>query len=414
MRRGLLVALGVGLGVSITLSETALALLGLRWLARVVTGRARGPWPLVLPVLAWAAVSLLAAGLSARPAESLVVAVKGLLLIVALYVLFDALPTTSAGERFVAGLLAVMTLASLVGIAQVGACAALGAPTTPPTTPIVGRFLWKCHRARGFYSIYMTLAGVLSLALLGGLPRLTVPSRRTWMLPAWIVGAAALALTSVRGAWIGFLVGLAVVGGLLRRGRMLLAVGVLALIAAVLLVPVVRRRAESIADPADPTARDRWSMWRSGVAIAHDHPLLGIGPGQVKHVYRLYAEPQALQKSRGHLHNTPLQIVVERGALGLAAWLAIYAAFFAHCAALLRRLPRAPALPRALVTGSVAAVAAFLVGGLTEYNFGDSEVVMVAWSLMALPFIAARAADAPARRPDPPPTAAVSVASAIP
>jgi hypothetical protein len=28
----------------------------------------------------------------------------------------------------------------------------------------------------------------------------------------------------------------------------------------------------------------------------------------------------------------------------------------------------------------------FLVGGLSEYNFGDSEVVMVAWALMALPW----------------------------
>jgi hypothetical protein len=43
--------------------------------------------------------------------------------------------------------------------------------------------------------------------------------------------------------------------------------------------------------------------------------------------------------------------------------------------------------------GSLAAVAGFLVGGLTEYNFGDSEVVMVAYTVMALPFVAARAED---------------------
>jgi hypothetical protein len=81
---------------------------------------------------------------------------------------------------------------------------------------------------------------------------------------------------------------------------------------------------------------------------------------------------------------------------------------------MLRRLPGNLALPRALVIGSVAAIAAFLVGGLTEYNFGDSEVVMVAWSLMALPFVAAGAVDTPERPPDVQPTAEASVASSIP
>jgi hypothetical protein len=42
---------------------------------------------------------------------------------------------------------------------------------------------------------------------------------------------------------------------------------------------------------------------------------------------------------------------------------------------------------RALVAGSLAAITGFLVAGLTEYSFGDSEVVMVAWTIMAVPFV---------------------------
>jgi hypothetical protein len=42
----------------------------------------------------------------------------------------------------------------------------------------------------------------------------------------------------------------------------------------------------------------------------------------------------------------------------------------------------------------VAAIAGFLVGGLTEYNFGDSEVVMVAYAVMALPFVVERSLSA--------------------
>ena len=41
-----------------------------------------------------------------------------------------------------------------------------------------------------------------------------------------------------------------------------------------------------------------------------------------------------------------------------------------------------------LVTGVTAAVLAFLTGGIFEVNFYDSEVVMLVYFLMALPFTA--------------------------
>jgi uncharacterized protein (DUF2237 family) len=61
-------------------------------------------------------------------------------------------------------------------------------------------------------------------------------------------------------------------------------------------------------------------------------------------------------------------------------------AFYARAGALLRRLPAGREAERDLVVGCLAAVTGFLVAGLAEYNFGDSEVVMVLWALMALPF----------------------------
>ena len=78
--------------------------------------------------------------------------------------------------------------------------------------------------------------------------------------------------------------------------------------------------------------------------------------------------------------------LVERGVLGLAAWLAIWIAFYWRAIGLLRALDASQTRERALVAGSVAAVTGFLVAGLSEYNFGDSEVVMAAWAVMALPW----------------------------
>ena len=64
--------------------------------------------------------------------------------------------------------------------------------------------------------------------------------------------------------------------------------------------------------------------------------------------------------------------------------------YFGAAWRVLRRVPPADEEARALVLGSMAAIAAFLVAGLFEYNFGDTEVLLVALALMALPFVVER------------------------
>jgi hypothetical protein len=57
---------------------------------------------------------------------------------------------------------------------------------------------------------------------------------------------------------------------------------------------------------------------------------------------------------------------------------------------ILRHVPASATADRALVIGALAAVAAFLVAGLFEYNFGDTEVLLVTLAVMALPFVIER------------------------
>jgi O-antigen ligase len=90
------------------------------------------------------------------------------------------------------------------------------------------------------------------------------------------------------------------------------------------------------------------------------------------------------------LHNSALQILVELGVAGLLAWLWIWVAFLTEAVRLLRRLPAAAIRERALVAGSIAAITGFLVAGTAEHNFGDSEVVMLAWVIVALPYVVVR------------------------
>jgi O-antigen ligase len=377
-RAVLLTALVVGLLASISVSQIALAGLAVWVLLARRTGRlTRLRAPLLGPVVAFAAWSVVAAVASERPLDSLASA-KGLLNLAAMFVIASALSEPPLTRRFSTWLLAGLGVVALVGLVQVAVC---------PGVDATG-ILRKCTRARAFYSIYMTLGGVLALLLVWGLPRLArLGHDAAWLAIVWLLGAGALAVTYVRGAWIGLAAGVLVaVAGLGRRG--LVAALALLLLAGALLagLPAVRERLRTLGTLTDESARDRVAMLDAGQRLVKEDPLTGVGPGQVKHVYPRIATPDALRRSTSHLHNTPMQILVERGVIGLALWLWIFVDFFVRGTAVLRALPLSAAGDRALVLGSLAAIAAFLVAGLFEYNFGDTEVLLVAVTLMALPF----------------------------
>jgi O-antigen ligase len=321
---------------------------------------------------------VLAALLSDWPGDSLVSARK-VFLLGSLWVLRDALPDTRAAARALMALLAVLGLAGVIGIVQTTFCTEISA-----WEPVLGRVAKRCHRAHAFYSIYMTFAGVLNVVLLAALPELLrTRGRPPWRPAAWLVALVALALTYVRGAWLGFAAGVTVLVGTLQRRRRVLFGGIVALAVGLLLLPGVRDRARSIADPTDPTSSERWLMWRSGIQMALDHPLFGIGPGQVRRVYPDYAAPAVVNKHRGHLHSSPMQILVERGIVGFMAWLWIFAAFFIHAHRVGRRVA-GDGRASALVAGAIAATAGFLVSGLFEHNFGDTEVLLAVTFVLSL------------------------------
>lgn len=386
LRWALFAAFAVGLGVSITLSQAALTALTALWLWRLRDPDVRRAqrWPLRAPVLAFAAVTLLSALVSGHAVDS-VVSSKGLLLIAALYVTADQLVGVGDAERFLVVLAGAAAVAAAMGLLQVGLC-----PTAAASTGSPAWLYHRCHRARGFFSIYMTLAGVLTLVLLATLPRLLPGLRpRVWLAPPWLVMLAGLIATYTRGAWLGFAAGVVSLLPGTRRGRALLVAGLALLAVAFLVGPsALRERFLSMGDPEEATVKERFYMWRSGMAMWREHPWLGLGPGGVKRDYARFALPEAVKKRTGHVHNTPLQIMVERGAIGLAAWLVLWIAFYAQAVRVLRRTPPEDARTRALVLGSVAAITGFLVGGVSEYNFGDSEVVMVAWAVASLPWVA--------------------------
>ena len=150
-------------------------------------------------------------------------------------------------------------------------------------------------------------------------------------------------------------------------------------------------RVKSIFDVQDPTNQDRLAMVEIGARIIKDHPLTGVGPNMVPRVYAQYRPDYAVNAVNPHLHNVPLQIAAERGLPALAIWLWFIVTLTAALIRLFRR-----GGDRVLTSAALAAVAAMLGAGLFEYNFGDSEFLMLFLVLVTLPFAAARRDDAAA------------------
>jgi len=141
-----------------------------------------------------------------------------------------------------------------------------------------------------------------------------------------------------------------------------------------------------------------------------DHPLMGVGPDQIKVVYAKYRDPLAVEPVNFHLHNVPVQIAAERGLPALATWIAFIATLMVG---LIKRLK----IPEARLTAAtaLASIVAMLAAGQFEYNFGDSEFLMLFLVLMTLPYAATAGATAAAnatRAADPARLDAVSHARA--
>ena len=121
----------------------------------------------------------------------------------------------------------------------------------------------------------------------------------------------------------------------------------------------VSERISSLRNPTRESKRPE--IWETAVDIAVEHSLIGIGVNQFEHeaVKRsLFERGKTLENA----HSIPLSIAAETGLIGLAAFLVLIAQLVARS---LRALVAADRLVRVLAFGVSAALAAFLVQGLT-------------------------------------------------
>jgi O-antigen ligase len=202
-----------------------------------------------------------------------------------------------------------------------------------------------------------------------------------------VAGGTVLVATYARGAWIAAFVGILVVAVAARRwwvvGALLVAVAVVGLA-----VPSTVARFADVgrADRpgGDPSNSLTWRVryWDRSLDLFTENPVTGVGLGMVAE--RL---PEGVPP-----HNDYVRALVETGVLGVATYLALFAAFGVTARRALQRA--GPGLERGIATGFTGVVVAVALLALTANVLTQ---VVILWYLAALVGLATWVA----RRPPP-------------
>jgi O-antigen ligase len=241
------------------------------------------------------------------------------------------------------------------------------------------------NRPEGSLSTYMTFAGLLMLAGVIALARILFqkPTHK-WLWGSIGIITLSLLLTLTRQTWLGFIIALIFLLFFWRK-KILLLVPIMLLVVYIASPPPAQQRLKDIVSGNDVTFEMRVALWKGGWEIFKDHPLTGCGFRCVDLVNSQYPDPTGyIERYRG-MHNNLIQVAVDTGVLGVTAWLGIWFCFLRclyHKAITLEK----NADEGWIIFGSAAAVLAFLAGGFFETNFYDSEVAMLLYFIMALPF----------------------------
>ncbi|HVX66564.1 MAG TPA: O-antigen ligase family protein [Bryobacteraceae bacterium] len=348
--------------------------------------------PASIALALFLAGTVLALAFSANPAAGLP-QIKKFYVFLMLPVVYSAVREVRQAREFVLVWAAVASAASLRALVQF--------LLKVQEAHRAGQSLYEYYvgeRITGFMSHWQTFGGeqMMVLLLLAAFLMFS-PHARRWALWLGLAGAAllgmALLLGYTRGVWLATALAALYLVWCWRRRLLLLAP--LVIVAVLWINPgAVRQRFVSGFEPNGQLDSNQFRVvcWRTGWQMIKAHPVLGLGPEVVRLQFDQWVPadvPRPLPVGwYGHLHNVYVHYAAERGIptmLALVFALVWMLRDFLHA---LARLKPGPSDERFLLHGAFAVVAAIMVAGLFEVNLGDSEVLAMFLSTVALGYVA--------------------------
>jgi O-antigen ligase len=252
------------------------------------------------------------------------------------------------------------------------------------------------ERITGFMSHWMTFGGEEMIVLLLLASYLFFSSERRWRTAGWFC-AAVLAVSMVLGFTrsiflLGFPIGLLYLLWFWHRW-LVAAAPVVALIGFLFAPTALKERVTSIIQPHGETDSNehRTITRRTGIEMIRAHPLLGLGPEQVKYQFERWVPPDIPRPLPegwyGHLHNIYLQYAAERGIPTMLCMMWLIGKVLWDFLIAVRKTP--PSVEaRFVLHGAIAIILAILAEGFLEYNLGDSEVLTLFLAVVGFGYVA--------------------------
>lgn len=289
--------------------------------------------PLFKPWLAYLGICLLTSLTAYYPFKGLGQLNSDFLKFVCLFTLFRAvrrenLPALSL--FYAAG----AVISALIGVGQVAHIF----PSNFDPSSVRANALMNAVR----YSEVMTIAFMLLLARLVVQAKETIKHEGLFLKLAAALVFVSVLLSQTRGAYLGLIAGVTTMlyfSGPYRK-KMAACAGIMLVLAALVmtgntgmrsrvLVLSGQKTAETSGNSPSVAINIRMALWKLGLKMFREHPVVGIGPDNVKRVFtRFQPEQIGYEKTWGSLHSLYIHQAAERGLLGLGALLFLFAAMF--------------------------------------------------------------------------------------
>jgi O-antigen ligase len=389
IRRGVLSFLFVSLSLPIAFQQTALGLL-LAFLA-YWGWRQKGfsLTPLDLPLLGVFVAFLLATLFSPAVLSSLA-AYRKLWLVGAFWGVYHLVSGPREAWRLLSLFMIVAVVVAVYGIVQHFTGLDLSKQLTGKASNL--SFLWNdesgTFRTKAFFPSTITYAHNLLFPLTLLTAWLFVAGltwrERLLLLVGWSLMVLALLFSVNRGVGMAYVVVLA--GLAFKKGkRSFVAVSICLTLLGLLFLGSdarIRARYSLLFDLQNNISRIE--IWRANFDMIQERPFLGWGYGNHKRFRDRYYAQHPEGETQSHSHNNFLQMWVDGGVLGLGAflylgWVMVRSGWRAY-----RLLPSTAEPLRTMALGGTFSIVGFFIGGLTQYNFGDAEVVIVLWAMVGL------------------------------
>ena len=239
-------------------------------------------------------------------------------------------------------------------------------------------------RASGPLNGIMVFSGILSMMI----PLLVITTIKTEgfmkksFFIALVISTVALLFNGTRSAWVTVAFLSILLSFILVSNKKIYILGFLIFIitGSVIFttVPNFNNRLKSIIYFSDRSISERFICWNGTIDMISDNPIIGIGIGRYREVYKDKYKPDDAKLTLHHSHNNFLQILAEMGIVGFIPYLIMNIYFIYYGITGWIRKKNIYYLCFLTIT------LALLIHGMSDYNFAMSAVMKLYWLLTGI------------------------------